>query len=139
MIISCSIAFYYWNEMSTMRRQFDVLREQFLIQNIKEGVLNQDKEYKPVQSPLVANFKPHTKGVDVREGRDFDKNEIPPKTYYVEDLGEDMLLIDSSKKNPSQDKAPTYDLSFFHKGRINNTISHYCICYILLLTGSVAS
>ncbi|CAH2241084.1 jg13142 [Pararge aegeria aegeria] len=55
------------------------------------------------------------KGVEVREGRDFIRNEIPPKRYYVEDLGEDMLLVDSSKKNPSQEKVPTYDLPLFQK------------------------
>ncbi|XP_045770461.1 uncharacterized protein LOC123870987 [Maniola jurtina] len=112
MITSCSIAFYYCNEISSLRRQFDVLREQFLIQNIKEGVLNQDRA---VQSPLVSNFKPQLKGVEVREGREFIKSEVPPKRYYVEDLGEDMLLVDSSKKKPSQEKLPTYDLSFFQK------------------------
>ncbi|XP_034837696.1 uncharacterized protein [Maniola hyperantus] len=112
MITSCSIAFYYCNEISSLRRQFDVLREQFLIQNIKDGVLNQDRA---VQSPLVSNFKPQLKGVEVREGREYIRSEVPPKRYYVEDLGEDMLLVDSSKKNPSQEKLPTYDLSFFQK------------------------
>ncbi|XP_023949762.2 uncharacterized protein LOC112054287 [Bicyclus anynana] len=120
MIISCSIAFYYWNEMSSMKRQFDVIREQILIQSIKEGVLNHDSikgvftQDKAVQSPLVSNFKP-TKGVEAREGREFVSTEAPPKRYYVEDLGEDMLLVDSRKKNPSQEKVPTYDLSVFQK------------------------
>ncbi|XP_046963505.1 uncharacterized protein LOC124532585 isoform X1 [Vanessa cardui] len=117
MVISCSIAFYYWNEMISMRRQLDDLREQFLIQNLRDGVLNQDKI---VQSPLISNLRPHLgKGPEVvREGRmDHRRSEISPnaRKYYVEDLGEDMLLVDSSKKNPSHDLEPTYDLSVFQK------------------------
>ncbi|CAH2102164.1 unnamed protein product [Euphydryas editha] len=114
MVISCSIAFYYWNEMISMRRQMDVLKEQFLIQNLKET-----DQIKAVQSPLISNLRPYQiKGSEAREGRmDFGRSELSPnaRKYFVENLGEDMLLLDSSKKNPSHDKLPTYDLSVFQK------------------------
>ncbi|CAH0727567.1 unnamed protein product, partial [Brenthis ino] len=114
MVLSSSIAFYYWNEMITMRKHMDVLKEQFLIQTLKDGVL----EHKPEQSPLVSNLRPQLKGAESREGRmDSQKNELSPnaRKYYVEDLGEDMLLVDSSKKNSSQDKEPVYNISVFQK------------------------
>lgn len=115
MVLSSSIAFYYWNEMISMRKHMDVLKEQFLIQTLKDGVL----EPKPEQSPLVSNLRPQSKGAESREGRmDSRKNELSPnaRRYYVEDLGEDMLLVDSSKKNASQDKEPVYNISDFQKG-----------------------
>ncbi|XP_050682013.1 uncharacterized protein LOC126977290 isoform X2 [Leptidea sinapis] len=110
MIISCSIAFYYWNEMISMRRQLDTLRDQFLVQNLKDGVLNQDRI---VQSHL----RSHQRTPEVREPRTGIKDEIPPNTrrYYVEDLGDDMLLVDSSKKSPSHGGNSVYDLSIFQK------------------------
>ncbi|CAK1540274.1 unnamed protein product [Leptosia nina] len=116
MIISCSIAFYYWNEMISMRKQLDVLKDQFLIQNVRDGLLlRQDKA---VQSPLVSHLRP-SRGPEAREPR-MDptlKDEISPnaRRYYVEDLGEDMLLIDSSKKDPSHEKSQLSDLPIFQK------------------------
>ncbi|CAG4954160.1 unnamed protein product [Colias eurytheme] len=114
MIISCSIAFYYWNEMISMRKQLDVLRDQFLIQNLRDGVIHPDKT---IQSPLVSHLRPRQRGLEAREPRMEFKDEISPnaRRLYVEDLGEDMLLLDSSKKNPSHDKNPSYDLSVFQK------------------------
>ncbi|OWR45469.1 TNFSF5 protein [Danaus plexippus plexippus] len=115
MIISCSIAFYYWNEMTSMRRQLDVLRDQFLIQNLKDGLINNEK---PLQSPLVSQLRPAAKRLEHREGRSgIDKNDISPnaRRYFVEDLGEDMLFMDSSKKSPSQSVAQIQDLPVFHK------------------------
>ncbi|XP_041975839.1 uncharacterized protein LOC121730748 [Aricia agestis] len=110
--VSGYIAFYYWNEMVSIRRQLDILRDQILIQNIREGVLHQEK---PVQSPLLANLRPRDK--DGRESRELIGDPISPnaRKYYVEDLGEDMVFVDSSKKKSSQDKVPVYDLSVFQK------------------------
>lgn len=142
MIISCSIAFYYWNEMISMRKQMDTLREQFLIQNFKEGALSQDK---PIHSQLISNLRPQLKGPEAREGRmDFRKNELSPnaRKYYVEDLGEDMLLVDSSKKVSSQNKEPVYDISVFQKGMYEITfiiisiiisITYFLLCVCLSL------
>ncbi|CAK1602377.1 unnamed protein product [Parnassius mnemosyne] len=115
MIISCSVAFYYWNEMISMRKQIEVVKEQILIQNFKDGVVEQDK---PIQSPLVSQLRPQVRGVEVREPRfNFAKEDISSnaRRYYVEDLGEDMLLVDSSKKNSKQDKSPVYEISAFQK------------------------
>lgn len=117
-----------------MRRQLDSLKEQFVIQNLKEG-----EQLKGVQSPLISKLRPiEMKGHEAREGRmDFESSEMSPnaRRYYVENLGEDMLLVDSSKKNPSHDKLPTYDLAMFKKGR--KTLSkiiflYYCSFFIYL-------
>lgn len=105
-----------------MRRQLDVLRDQFLIQNLKDGLINNEK---PLQSPLVSQLRPAAKRLEHREGRSgIDKNDISPnaRRYFVEDLGEDMLFMDSSKKSPSQSVAQIQDLPVFHKGKPN--ISH---------------
>ncbi|XP_045459709.1 uncharacterized protein LOC123670243 [Melitaea cinxia] len=114
LLLCCSIAFYYWNESTSMKRQLDSLKEQFLVQNLKEGEL-----LKAVQSPLISKLRPiQMKGHEAREGRmDFENSELSSnaRRYYVENLGEDMLLVDSSKKNPSHDKLPTYDLAMFKK------------------------
>ncbi|KAI5645027.1 hypothetical protein NE865_03001 [Phthorimaea operculella] len=110
MVISCSIAFYYWNEMISMRRQIDLMKDQFLINHSQERL---------EPSPLVADRR--FKGIDLRQPR---MNpgpglEVSPnaRKYFVEDLGEDMLLVDSSKKSPvSTDSAPVLnDLSILKK------------------------
>ncbi|XP_028029983.1 uncharacterized protein LOC114242881 [Bombyx mandarina] len=88
MVLSCSIAFYYWNEMILMRRQLDMIKDHFMFQNIGHETL--------VQSALVA---PKPQSSD-REPRMNNEN---AKKYFVEDLGEDMLLVDSRKKNMTQD------------------------------------
>ncbi|XP_072939980.1 uncharacterized protein [Epargyreus clarus] len=115
MVVCCWIAFYYWNEMISMRKQLDVLKEQLLVQNIRDSVINSEKA---VQSPLVSHLKPHFKGHEVREPRmEFGNKEdisLNTRKYYVEDLGEDMLLVDSKKKS-SQNKVPVYDLPGFQK------------------------
>uniref|UniRef100_A0A1E1W729 THD domain-containing protein n=1 Tax=Pectinophora gossypiella TaxID=13191 RepID=A0A1E1W729_PECGO len=117
MVISCSIAFYYWNEMISMRRQLDNMKDQFLLNHSQDRIES---------SPLVAEKRHMFKGIDVREPRmdSGAKADISPnaRRYYVEDLGEDMVLVDSRKKNPSTDKAPVYDLSVFKKDPL---IAHF--------------
>lgn len=115
MVLSCSIAFYYWNEMISMRRELDIIKDHFIIDN-----LNQDKGVQGVQSALVARPRPPG-AVEAREPRtrSFNDDEVPQnaRKYFVEDLGEDMLLVDSKKKNASKDDAPVYDLSVIRKGK----------------------
>ncbi|XP_026739001.1 uncharacterized protein LOC113501898 isoform X1 [Trichoplusia ni] len=110
MVISCSIAFYYWNEMISMRRQLDMIKDHFIMQN-----LNQDRV---MQSALVARPRPPGL-VETREPRtrSFEDEEVPQKArkFYVEDLGEDMLLVDSKKKNASKDNSPVYDLTVLQR------------------------
>ncbi|KAJ8735814.1 hypothetical protein PYW07_007434 [Mythimna separata] len=110
MVLSCSIAFYYWNEMISMRRQLDMINDHFMLHNV-----NQDRG---VQSALVA--RPRSPGAnEAREPRErsFEDEEVQKnaRKYYVEDLGEDMLLVDSKKKNASRDNAPVYDLTVLQK------------------------
>lgn len=111
MVLSCSIAFYYWNEMISMRRQLDLINDHFILHN-----LNQDRG---VQSALVARPRPPAED-DAREprARTFDDDDTPQsaKKFYVEDLGEDMLLVDSKKKNSSKGNVPVYDLTILQKG-----------------------
>lgn len=38
------------------------------------------------------------------------------RRYFVENLGEDMLLVDSGKKNPSADKMSIIDLPLLQRG-----------------------
>ncbi|XP_063616403.1 uncharacterized protein LOC134789708 [Cydia splendana] len=109
MVISSSIAFYYWNEMISMRRQLETMRDQFVYQSVKDG--HQDNIQ---QSALtsVRSYKPE------REPRmDPSVDESKPRRYYVEDLGEDMLLVDSSKKADKTDKTdePVLGLPIFQK------------------------
>lgn len=115
MVISCSIAFYYWNEFLTMRRQLDYMKEQYLNINFNSN------HAKAEASPLVYE-KPNFKGIDVREPRMESAAKIDmtsnPRKYFVEHLGEDMLLVDSSKKNPKVDKEPVYDLSLTRNGTL---------------------
>ncbi|XP_068626628.1 uncharacterized protein [Battus philenor] len=114
MIISCSVAFYYWNEMISMKKQIEIVREQFLIQNFKDSVVEQEK---PLHSALVTRLRPQVR-MESREPRmNFAKEDVSPnaRRFYVEDLGEDMLLVDSSKKDSKKDKSPVYDLGVFQK------------------------
>ena len=111
MVLSCSIAFYYWNEMISMRRQLDMINDHFMIHNV-----NQERG---VQSALVARQRSPAVN-DPREARtrSFEDDEVQKnaRKYYVEDLGEDMLLVDAKKKNASKDNAPVYDLTVLQKG-----------------------
>ncbi|XP_061709367.1 uncharacterized protein LOC133519347 isoform X1 [Cydia pomonella] len=109
MVISSSIAFYYWNEMISMRRQLETMRDQFVYQSVRDGHQNNFQ-----QSALtsVRSYKPE------REPRmDSNVDESKPRRYYVEDLGEDMLLVDSSKKADKKDKTdvPVLGLPIFQK------------------------
>ncbi|KAL4716918.1 hypothetical protein ACJJTC_012729 [Scirpophaga incertulas] len=93
MALSCSIAFYYWNDMIFIKKQIDMLKEQIMVAN-----LNQDKiQSSPLvfQTPLQNNEARHPR----MEGS---KSQQNPKTFFVEHLGDDMLLVDSSKKEPKQ-------------------------------------
>ncbi|CAB3241091.1 unnamed protein product [Arctia plantaginis] len=109
MIISCSIAFYYWNEIISMRRQLDMIKDQFIINNIND---------KGVQAALVGVPRPPMV-IETREPRmkslDDDETAQNARKYYVDDLGEDMLLVDSKKKNSSKDNTPVYDLTMLQK------------------------
>ncbi|XP_075976371.1 uncharacterized protein LOC142976728 [Anticarsia gemmatalis] len=109
MVISCSIAFYYWNEMISMRRQLDMIKDHFIINNLND---------RGVQSPLVALPRPPGM-IEAREPRmksvGDDETGQSARKYYVEDLGEDMLLVDSKKKNSSKDNTPVYDLTILQK------------------------
>lgn len=111
MVICCSIAFYYWNEMISMRRQLDLIKDHFFIQNLPN--LSQDKI---IQSALIGRPR---QVVEAREARmDISSEERTGQTakrYYVEDLGEDMLLVDSKKKNSSKDNLPT--ISIMQRGK----------------------
>lgn len=111
-IVSFSIAFYCLNELISMKKQLDVFKDQFL--NVKDGKLNQSKAAPVVSLLQPSDFKAREPRMEVPSFKD----ELSPNTkrYYVEDLGEDMLLLDSSKKYASHDKSPSYDLSIFQKG-----------------------
>ncbi|KAL0850852.1 hypothetical protein ABMA28_006768 [Loxostege sticticalis] len=110
MILSCSVAFYYWNEMVSMRKQMDMIRDQFLMQS-----LGSDKTQ---ASPLVSYQRP-LPGSDIRQPRmDNSKDEdtvLNPRRYFVENLGEDMLLVDSTRKSPRRENLPVHDLSLTSK------------------------
>lgn len=41
------------------------------------------------------------------------------RRYFVENLGEDMLLVDSAKRNPTVDKMPIVELSLLQRGEFN--------------------
>lgn len=109
MIISCSVAFYYWNEIISMRRQLDALKDQMFIQNFRDATLGQERLQ---QAALVSirgpSLLPQSRQMDREPRVFFTKDEISPnaRKYYVEDLGDDVLLVDSSKKNPTPTKAP---------------------------------
>lgn len=106
MVICCSIAFYYWNEMISMRRQLDMIKDHFLIQNLPN--LGQDKI---VQSALMGRPRPTAEARVGRMGSSPDDSTGQmAKKYYVEDLGEDMLLVDAKKKNSSKDNLPTISI-----------------------------
>lgn len=92
-----------------MRRQLDGLKDHFLVYN-----LNQDK---PVQSALVSQSQPQEREPRMNTGFT-DEIAQNAKRYYVEDLGEDMLLMDSKKKNHSKDNTILYDLSILQKGNV---------------------
>lgn len=108
MLLSCSVAFYYWNEMASMRKQLDLIKDQFFMQS-----LGQDKGQ---ASPLVAIQVPLQIGDDRHPRMEGSKDNQNPKRYFVDDLGEDMLLVDS-KKNPRKENLPVHDLSLSNKGK----------------------
>lgn len=117
MVICCSIAFYYWNEMISMRRQLDLVKDHLLIQNLPN--LSQDRI---VQSALVGRPRPAAEAREARmEISSEDKTAQTAKRYYVEDLGEDMLLVDLKKKNSSKENVPT--ISIMHGGNFTSFIN----------------
>lgn len=94
-----------------MRKQLDAINDHFMLH-----VVSQDKG---VQSALVARpTTPDVKEVREPRTRSFkdDESQQNAKKYYVEDLGEPMLLVDSKKKNGSVDNTPIYDLTVLQKG-----------------------
>lgn len=108
MVFSCSISVYYWNEIISTRKQLDVLRDQFLLRS-------QDKvQASPLVSVTEKNY-PEYRQPKMESGS---KVEISTnaRRYFVENLGEDMLLMDSGKKNPSADKISSVDLSLLQRG-----------------------
>ncbi|XP_073958270.1 uncharacterized protein isoform X2 [Choristoneura fumiferana] len=109
-IVSTVIAFYYWNELMAMRRQLDSMKDQFIMQTLRDNI-HQDKLE---QSALISNLRPPYRGSVVREPRMDTSTETPPRKYYVEDLGEDMLLVDSSKKT-DKGEVPQLELPIFQK------------------------
>ncbi|XP_030022129.1 uncharacterized protein LOC115441466 isoform X2 [Manduca sexta] len=104
MAISCSIAFYYWNEMISMRRQLDGLKDH-MIQN-----LSHDK-----QSEFVAPPRPVAEARRARMETYSDDPAQKTRKYYVENFGDDMLLVDSKKKHSNKDIDSALDLPFQNK------------------------
>lgn len=90
----------------------ETIKDQLLFQSLTS---NRDRLE---TSPLISGRQ--FKSIDAREPRmeSRAKIDISPnaRRYYVEDLGEDTLLVDSSKKNPTTEKTPVIDLSVFQKG-----------------------
>lgn len=108
MVVSCSISFYYWTEMISTRKQLDSLRDQFITKN----------QEKIQSSPLVAvtdSIYPDIRHPRMESGA---KVVIPTnaRRYFVDNLGEDILLMDSGKKIPTPDKMPIVELSLLQRG-----------------------
>lgn len=83
-----------------------MIKDHFMFQNIGHETL--------VQSALVA---PKPQSSD-REPRMNNEN---AKKYFVEDLGEDMLLVDSRKKNMTQDILDN-NISVLQKGILRQKV-----------------
>lgn len=112
MVICFCVACYYWHELSSLRRQIDTMKDHLLIQN-----LNQEKL--TVQSPLVRHPRPQE--AEPREPRTFiAQSEYSgsdnAKKFFVEDLGDDLLFVDSKKKNETDAKHTTTYLTSVPKG-----------------------
>lgn len=109
-IVSSVLAFYYWNELMAMRRQLETMKDQFIMQSLRDN-MHQDKLE---QSALISNLRPPYRRSESRESRMDTSTDAPPRKYYVEDLGEDMLLVDSSKKT-DKGEVPQLQLPLFQK------------------------
>ncbi|CAG9135913.1 unnamed protein product [Plutella xylostella] len=108
MAMSCSVAFYYWSELSAIRAQLDAVKDQLIMYNLQGLGPRQD----PVQADALVSFpRPQLRPRD-REAR-MDGDKIPnTKKFYVEDLGDDMLFVDSRKKSPDSNRVPEDKLPF---------------------------
>lgn len=128
MVISFSIAFYYWNEMISMRKQLDMIKDHLILNNINDKAVQGALVGLPRPPGVVEGREPRMKSIDDDEAVQ------SARKYYVEDLGEDMLLVDSKKKNATSDNVPVYDLTMLQKGTTSHKyptpINFFCI-YIL--------
>lgn len=98
--------------MIAMRRELDLMKDHYLIQNLPS--LSHDKA---IQSALVGRPRPAVEAREARmETNSEDKTGSSAKRYYVEDLGEDMWLVDSKKKNLTKDNLHT--ISVLRRGML---------------------
>ncbi|CAH1643708.1 unnamed protein product [Spodoptera littoralis] len=86
MLLSCSIAFHYWYEMVSMKRQLIVINDNIVLHN-----LNRDRW---LQNASVAQPRSPVEG-DTRAPKAFDDNDTA-KTFYFEDVEEDV--VDTKKE-----------------------------------------
>lgn len=84
-----------------MKDQF--LRNQEIIQSTPL-ISETDKNYPDIRQPRM----------ETGAKADISTN---ARRYFVENLGQDMLLIDSGKKSPTADKVPIVDLSLLQRGK----------------------
>lgn len=115
MIVTCTVAIYYWNEMVSTRRQLDIMKEEYYVKTQNKFHANHlvavtDRAYQDFREPKVVSES----RVDIQ----------PPntKTIVVDNLGEDILLVNSEKRNPAVDKMLSVELPLLQKGKILNII-----------------
>lgn len=95
--------------MISMRTQLDLIKDQFIISNINDKGVQAALVGLPMPPSFIETRKPRMKPLGD------DETAQNARKYYVEGLGEDMLLVDSKKKNSSEDNTPVYDLTMLQK------------------------
>lgn len=100
-----------------------MLKDQFFMRN-------QEKiQFSPLVSVTDRNY------LDVRQPKMESGAKVEVSTnarrYFVENLGEDMLLVDSEKKNPNADKMSIIDLPLLQRGEFGTHFFFYFIFFFL--------
>jgi hypothetical protein len=104
------IAFFYWNEMISMKRQLDMLKEQFTMQSLKLD--------RPQTSPLAYHSPPlQSNGMrhyidDSYKGDPY----LNPLRTMNDDLRINKLNTESTIKSSVKESFPLSDLSTTMKG-----------------------
>lgn len=109
--------------MLSTRKQLDLLRDQFVMRN-QENI-----QSSPLVSVTDKNFPDigHPRMESGAANVDIPKN---ARRIFVDNLGEDMLLVDSGKKTPTADKMPVVELSLLQRGEFY-IIIHFDITHFL--------
>lgn len=115
LVICFCVACYCWHELSALRRQIDTMKDHLLNHNLSQE--------------LQSSFVMRPRQQEERESRIPRKyvatentDSENAKKFFVEDLGQDLLFVDSKKKIETDTKHTTTYLTTVQKGMVTSFV-----------------